>query len=138
MNTVMNDDMITDETASYYSDLHKDVYGVRPRGYHLRTETEVREEIVYLHKQLGVVLREEAARDLQNQKNLEEQISNLEADHNIDRRDAFRWIMQAEFAGELENLSDQQGVAQYSMEGIMYSLGVSFSLTDMYLDLYRG
>lgn len=78
-----------------YSDLHKDVYGFRPRNVHFETQEEFDAEYERLCRQLEVVIKEERQAELKNQKELKRRIRSLMASHSIDALTALRWDFEA-------------------------------------------
>lgn len=91
----MVDRVATDEELSLYSDLHKDVVGMRPRSFDFETREDFEAEMNYLREEL---VREEARREEAERRNLQEwsdRINEICSFLNADRRDVIRWDMQA-------------------------------------------
>jgi len=95
-----------DELLGLYSDLHKDVYGFRPRGYWSpsATEADIAAEIESLGKQLEVVMDEEAQRQAENAVRAERRIAETIAMGAGDRENAIRWLREAEMAHDNDEL----------------------------------
>ena len=86
-----------------YSDLHKDVYGFRPRegnwtSWVAMTPDEKQAQWDYLIQELGRVCEEEKAREHECIVLFEERIANTIKNGAADRETAIRWLMDAEDA----------------------------------------
>jgi hypothetical protein len=80
---------------SVYSDLHKDVYGFRPRGHVFASEAEFTAEFARLVVQLGEVIDEEHAAKVRAAKALKARLRGIIADHGVDAVTALRWDFDA-------------------------------------------
>lgn len=78
-----------------YSDLHKDVYGFRPRNFSFASEAEFTAEFKRLAAQLEVVLDEERAEKIAAAKVLKARLRKLMADHGVDAVTALKWDFDA-------------------------------------------
>lgn len=74
-----------------YSDLHKDVYGFRPRDVHFETQEEFDAEYARLVRELEVVLVEEHNERLLARKVVKERLRKYMREFNIDLLTALRW-----------------------------------------------
>jgi len=81
-----------DDVLGCYSDLHKDVYGYRPRGMTGWTLQDFQNAIEELQPKLKVVMAEEAAAVIE----LESRIATLIKMGASNRDAAIRWIADAE------------------------------------------
>jgi ribosome assembly protein YihI (activator of Der GTPase) len=88
-----------------YSDMHKSVYGFRPRHY-IDPNTS-REKLQEMLKELQEELEYQNAIDREYQErcvqDFERRIDKLMADHGIDRQTAIRWLAQADEIDDLDN-----------------------------------
>ncbi|OYT15001.1 MAG: hypothetical protein B7C24_15345 [Bacteroidetes bacterium 4572_77] len=85
-----------------YSDLHKDVYGVRPRSDHFYNATPDQKQIIWdgLLESLTFEMKEDAKREVQAIDDFEKEISRNMSLGAPDRKTAIRWITQALDVGE--------------------------------------
>lgn len=100
-----------------YSDLHKDVYGFRPRNFSFASEAEFTEEFKRLCAQLEVVLDEEHAQKVAAAKSLKKRLRKLMADHNVDAVTALGWDFDA------MDCDERYGWGEYA-----YATGVGYKL----------
>lgn len=85
---------ICDDDFQVYSDLHKDVYGVRPRNY--SREDVSQEDFDYLCKQLELNnIQEEKAKKVAIRE-FEESVTKTMEVGNVNRKTAIKWLMEAE------------------------------------------
>lgn len=87
--------MLADQDYSTYSDLHKDVYGFRPRGVTFATPEDYDAEFARLVKELELKEHFEEQDDVRLRAQFETHIAELMNTHNIDQATAIRWDMQA-------------------------------------------
>lgn len=100
-----------------YSDLHKDVYGFRPRNVHFETQEAFDAEYERLVKQLDVVMDEERLAKVRAIKTLKQRLRGMMRDHNIDLVTALQWDF------------DAMGCdGWYGWEDYCYTLGIGFAL----------
>lgn len=82
--------------GSIFSDLYKDIYGMRPRFFSFKN----RKEFDSAFKQLAEQAKEDAIERAKiyerNADDLDFMIENLQQDHTIDRATAIRWLIEAE------------------------------------------
>jgi len=79
-----------------YSDLHKDVYGFRPRGTNIWNDADaLTHEIDYLCIQLERVMKEDEERQAIAVTDFEQRVTDTIALGAGSREDAIRWIAQA-------------------------------------------
>lgn len=99
-----------EELLCLYSDLYKDVYGVRPRGSIEQgwmanaDEEAIKTELDWLSKQLEAVMDEEAQRQAENAVRAERRIAETIAMGAGDRENAIRWLREAEMAHDNDEL----------------------------------
>lgn len=102
------------DDLSVYSDLHKDVYGFRPRGITINSEAQLRAEFAFLNARLAVVEEEERQARLSAQKALKAHLRKLSADHGVDILTALRW--------------DYEARDSWDWEGYCWDAGIGFAL----------
>lgn len=88
---------LSDMDASNYSDLHKDVYGHRPRGYSnmFASQEEFDSEYAYLLKCLEEVMERETQQQQKNCATFEAVVANVQSlVQGATRQDAVRYMMQ--------------------------------------------
>lgn len=94
------------DKLSILSDLHKSVYGYRPRGkYSNFTGPELDNEFEHLQSRLEVQIEEEKERELQDVKNYKNIVEKTKNYHNIDTKTALCWLLEAEGI-ELKSIMD--------------------------------
>lgn len=103
-----------EEMEQMYSELHKDVYGVKARWYHADSIEHARADLASLQAQAEVVWAREKQAQVDAGVAFEARVAELIAVGAGDRATALRWIHQAEGTdGDDERLC--------------YALGLSFS-----------
>lgn len=109
-------------STELFSDLHKDVYGFRPRGhwfYDANTTDEERQaEWDYLCKRLGEQIDEENAAKDKAWADLEAQVADLLTRGARDEQEALRWIVQS--------LNPSESDLWYGGDWVCYELGLGF------------
>lgn len=91
------------ELAQTYSDLYKDVYGVRPKHEMCFDEHELREHINQLEDQLVQEMLDEKERQIKASQEFWKRIKKMMIDYNVNMPTAIRWCMQAESETDLEH-----------------------------------
>lgn len=108
--------------ANLFSDLHKDVYGFRPRGHWFydanTTDAERQEEWDYLCKKLDEQIIEENAAKEKAYSELLKQISDNMGRGARDEQQAIKWIVQS--------LNPSESDLWYGGEWVCYELGLGF------------
>ena len=104
---------VLEQMACQYWDMHKDAYGVRPRGIDTSTWTEAEFEAEFA--QLGRVIEQEAiarkASEAEAVAKFEQHVTNTMCMGARDRETALRWIMDASNAnGDWEYLCYDMGL----------------------------
>jgi hypothetical protein len=100
-----------------YSDLHKDVYGFRPRGVNFETQEEYDAEYERLVRQLDVVMEDERLAKIRAVKTVKDRLCGLMRDHGIDGLTALQWDY------------DAMGCdGWYGWEDYCYTTGIGFAL----------
>lgn len=102
--------VLTGAEASDYSDLHKDVYGWRPRDFTFNSAEAFEEHYDLLRERLIEVLDEErtyAARALDS---VLLQIQTIATQFAITRATALRWLMQAHETNDLSEFAYENGL----------------------------
>lgn len=85
------------DNLSVLSDLHKDVYGYRPRGtYSDYSDTEIEEEFEFLQEQLEAQMEREAQREKEDVKKFKTTVTKVMKYCNVDRKTALRYLADAE------------------------------------------
>lgn len=109
--------------ANLFSDLHKDVYGFRPRGHWFydsnTTDEERQAEWDYLCKRLEEQIDEENAAKAKALKDLYAQVADLRSKGARNDQQALKWIVQA--------LNPSRSDLAYGGEWVCWELGLSFS-----------
>ena len=95
--------------AHTFSDLHKDVYGFRPRGVTFASVEAFEAEYTRLVELLSDVVKNEQKEAADALVNYNLRITGIMADFNVDHETAIRWDMQAFDV----NTSDTQDVEHY-------------------------
>lgn len=119
-----NGDHMTKYTFSIelFSDLHKDVYGFRPRGHWFydatTTDEERQAEWDYLCKRLGEQIEEENAQKAKALEDLQARVRELVASGAKDEQQALKWIVQS--------LNPSEQDLWYGGEWVCYELGLAF------------
>lgn len=112
-----------EENLSIYSDLHKDVYGFRPRGVEL-DDRELESEIFYLSEETGRLIEEDKKREARAVEDFKEWIRVTVEAGAGDEETALRWIVKD------KTFYDSQDV-----EAWVWALGILF--TDYGRDLLK-
>jgi len=100
-----------------YSDLHKDVYGFRPRNVHFETQEEFDAEYDRLVRQLAVVIEDDRRDKVCAIKTVKNRIRGLMREHSIDVITALMWDFDAMGCDAL-----------YGWESYCYETGIGFAL----------
>lgn len=115
-------------STELFSDLHKDVYGYRPRQHWFydtdTTDEERQKEWDYLVEQLDLQIEEDRKVKAQRLKALELDIAKNIALGAGDRETAIRWIVQS--------LNPHSTDLMYGGEWVCYELGLEYSLAPMF------
>ena len=119
-----NKQLSRNEIMTHVSDLYKDVYGIRPRGYNFNafTDAELNEFWNDLIDQLEQNNIEEAAAEKQAAIDFDAQINTTIQLGGVSRATALRWILQGyhpEFREENEYITG------YEIDGLLYSRNLS-------------
>jgi len=119
-----NKQLSRNEIMTHVSDLYKDVYGIRPRGYNFNafTDAELNEFWNDLIEQLERNNIEEEKAEKQAATDMEALIQYHTYRGAYKRETALRWILQGyhpEFRDENEYITD------YEIDGFLYSRGLS-------------
>lgn len=116
-------DLYLDEDSYCYSDLHKDVYGFRPRGYaRYMAKAEFLHMLDGLHADLEAQIYDTNIRQLANQRRFELKIAEVIALGAGNRQTALQWLLDGE--GEQ--------ATQYGMEYMQYTWDFAWHLTYEY------
>lgn len=120
-------------STELFSDLHKDVYGYRPRQHWFydtdTTDEERQKEWDYLIEQLDLQIEEDRKVKAQRLKALELDIAKNIALGAGDRETAIRWIVQS--------LNPHSTDLMYGGEWVCYELGLEYSLAPMFNNACR-
>lgn len=120
-------------STELFSDLHKDVYGYRPRQHWFydtdTTDEERQKEWDYLVEQLDLQIEEDRKVKAQRLKALELDIAKNIALGAGDRETAIRWIVQS--------LNPHSTDLMYGGEWVCYELGLEYSLAPMFNNACR-
>ena len=115
-------------STELFSDLHKDVYGFRPRQHWFydtdTTDEERQKEWDYLIEQLDLQIEEDRKVKAQRLKALELDIAKNIALGAGNRQAAIRWIVQS--------LNPDHTDLMYGGEWVCYELGLDYSLAPMF------
>lgn len=115
-------------STELFSDLHKDVYGYRPRQHWFydtdTTDEERQKEWDYLVEQLDLQIEEDRKVKAQRLKALELDIAKNIALGAGDRETAIRWIVQS--------LNPHSTDLMYGGEWVCYELGLEYSLAPVF------
>ena len=89
---------VLEQYACQYWDMHKDAYGVRPRGINTTdwTEADFEREFVILGKTIDANYKEQLAQEAVAQHDFEMRVLSLLQTGAKDREMALRWIHEAE------------------------------------------
>ena len=116
-------DFKRNEVLSWISDLYKDVYGIRPRGYNFNEWSD--DELEAYTDQLIAQLKEnEELERLQEEadvKSFEEQVQKTIEIGAGDRKTALRWL----FSGE--EYDQGEYVTDWDVDGFLYRKGIVHS-----------
>lgn len=112
---MMNNAENLQNLAAMYSDMYKDVYGMRPRGFISEgwTAADYERELADLDVALQAVMAEENERALLAADAFEKMVYNLMASGAADRATAIRWLHDA------EDTNGDDGYLEYCM-GLRY------------------
>jgi hypothetical protein len=114
------DRLTSSNDGSIYSDLHKDVYGFRPRGVTFLTVEAFDEDFLYLSSQLEGEIQRELENQAANAIRFEELVtSTLELVANTTREGAINIIAQA------EGITPEE-IQFYGWEILEYQLGLKY------------
>lgn len=120
-------------STELFSDLHKDVYGFRPRGHWFydanTTDQERQEEWDYLCKRLGEQIDEENVRKAEALANLHKQVGELRAAGAESDKQALKWIVQS--------LNPSLSDLWYGGEWVCYKLGLGFDCGYMFNEICK-
>ena len=120
-------------STELFSDLHKDVYGFRPRQHWFydtdTTDEERQKEWDYLIEQLDLQIEEDRKAKAMRLKALELDIAKNIALGAGDRETAIRWIVQS--------LNPHSTDLMYGGEWVCYELGLEYSLAPMFNNACR-
>lgn len=115
-------------STELFSDLHKDVYGFRPRGHWFydsnTTDAERQEEWDYLCQRLSEQIDEENAAKSKALRDLRAQVADLRSKGARDDHQALKWIVQA--------LKPTKGDLRYGGDWVCYELGLGFDCAYMF------
>ena len=132
METQGNTQMYTFSTE-LFSDLHKDVYGFRPRGHWFydasATDQERQEEWDYLCKRLGEQIEEENIAKAKALEDLYQRVAELRKSGAKDDQQALKWIVQS--------LNPDAIDLRYGGDWVCYELGLAFSCAYMFNQVCR-
>jgi hypothetical protein len=110
-------------STELFSDLHKDVYGFRPRGHWFydanTTDQERQEEWDYLCKRLGEQIEEENAAKAEALKKFYARVEELKRSGAKDDQQAIKWIVQS--------LNPSKNDLWYGGDWVCYELGLAFA-----------
>lgn len=120
---------IEDVDLSVYSDLYKDVYGMRPRTFTFDSLESYKAEMDRLVEELAEVEEEEAARQERAVTEWEAHIAEIMQMHNVPEATAIRWSMQAEGLDPSE---------MYDIEQYIYNNGLPWSSQAQLTEKLRG
>lgn len=111
--------MADQQFFSDYSDLHKDVYGFRPRNNRFLDATPEEQEKMwdYLLEENDRVMKEDEEREIRSDKEFENGIKMVMEIGAPDRETAIRWI--------LSNELDEYDL-RYGFDYIRYNWGISY------------
>ena len=116
-------DFKRNEVLSWISDLYKDVYGIRPRGYNFNEWSD--DELEAYTDQLIAQLKEnEELERLQEEadvKSFEEQVQKTIEIGAGDRKTALRWLFSSEEYDQGEYVTD------WDVDGFLYRKGIVHS-----------
>ena len=120
-------------STELFSDLHKDVYGFRPRGHWFydasTTDQERQEEWDYLCKRLGEQIEEENIAKAKALEDLYQRVAELRKSGAKDDQQALKWIVQS--------LNPDAIDLCYGGEWVCYELGLAFSCAYMFNQVCR-
>jgi hypothetical protein len=120
-------------STELFSDLHKDVYGFRPRGHWFydanTTDQERQEEWDYLCNRLNEQIVEDNARKAQALRDLHTRVAELRAAGAEDDHQALKWIVQS--------LNPSQSDLWYGGEWVCYELGLGYDCGYMFNKVCR-
>jgi hypothetical protein len=115
-------------STELFSDLHKDVYGFRPRGHWFydanTTDAERQDEWDYLCKRLGEQIDEDNVRNAKALHDLQAKIADLKTKGAQDDKQALKWIVQSLDPSEID--------LRYGGEWVCWELGLSFDCGYMF------
>ena len=119
-----NKQLTRKEHLSHVSDLYKDVYGIRPRGYKFEewTNAELNEFWDDLIAQLAKNNIEEEKAEKQATIDMDATIQNLTNSGAQNRTTALRWLITG-YCPEYNE--DNQYITGYEIDGFLYSRGIS-------------
>jgi hypothetical protein len=109
-----------------FSDLYKEVYGVRPRHHEYNDATDARkqeiwEDLIVLHE---AEIIESAKQELDAQRQFELRVAEVQEMGAGDRATAIRWILDAEGISAFD--------AMYGGDSVCYHFGMSYMFKEMF------
>ena len=116
-------DFKRNEVLSWISDLYKDVYGIRPRGYNFNEWSDAELE-AYTDQLIAQLKENEELERLQEEadvKSFEEQVQKTIEIGAGDRKTALRWL----FSGE--EYDQGEYVTDWDVDGFLYRKGIVHS-----------
>lgn len=120
-------------STELFSDLHKDVYGFRPRGHWFydasTTDEQRQEEWDYLCKRLGEQIDEDNAAKAKALSDLHTRVADLRTKGAADDHQALKWIVQG--------LNPSQSDLWYGGDWVCYELGLGFDCAYMFNKVCR-
>ena len=123
-----NTEMTFTFDANIFSDLHKEVYGFRPRGHWFydaeTTDAERQAEWDYLCTRLDQQIEEDRAREAKAVEFFEAQVQQNVSFGASDRETAIRWILQA--------LNLDENDLRYGGGRICYEMGLPYSMAPQF------
>ena len=123
----MNTNIFTSEYFSFYSDMHKDAYGFRPRFFSFKTIEEYKEEIKFLEKIIFNQIEEEERQEIFNMEQLEKTINNTMEICKCKWKRAVEILMEAE-----EDVFSSQDI-----EYFLYSYGIHGSKSYEFINKFN-
>lgn len=106
-------DAVTDQDYQTYSDLHKDVYGYRPRHEYFPSYQAYLDSYHYLARQLEIILEEDEKRQHRSIVTFEQHVSDVQQLCNCSRERAILIVAQGETISEQELYGYNYGSLEY-------------------------
>lgn len=107
---------VYEQNCATYSDMYKDVYGVRPRAGLPKTEAEFEVAFAFLQREIEAQMNSDAAMEQEYIQRFNETIDTAIESGAKDRATALRWLTQT------ENFYSKQCIESY-----VYDLGFLFT-----------